>query len=187
MKRYLDGEKKAGEWRWKDEALAGRELNGLRVMMALLNNWDLKDINNAIYEEKPSTGLPDRVYMVSDLGATFGPTGIRVPLSKARDNLEAYSKSQFIRKVTTEHVDFQAPTRPQCILMFDVKDYVRRTKMEWIGRHIPVDDVRWIGSLLSQLSVAQIRDAFRAAGYTPEQTDAFAKVVVRRIEELRAI
>ena len=30
-------------------------------------------------------------------------------------------------------------------------------------------------------------EILRAAGYTPEQTDAFAKVVVRRIEELRTI
>ncbi len=27
-----------------------REWNGLRVMMALMNNWDLKDENNAIYD-----------------------------------------------------------------------------------------------------------------------------------------
>ena len=27
-----------------------RKFNGLRVMMALMNSWDLKDENNAIYE-----------------------------------------------------------------------------------------------------------------------------------------
>ena len=49
-----------------------RELNGLRVMMALINNWDLKDENNAIYREKP---VRDQIYEVSDLGASFGTTG----------------------------------------------------------------------------------------------------------------
>ena len=39
--------------------------------MALINNWDLKEVNNAIYEEK---GEGPR-YVVSDLGATFGETG----------------------------------------------------------------------------------------------------------------
>ena len=34
--------------------------------MAVVNNWDLKDVNNAIYQ----TGA-ERIYMVSDLGGEF--------------------------------------------------------------------------------------------------------------------
>ena len=41
LKRYLKDEEKAGEWHWKNDPFTGtRELNGLRVMMALINNWD---------------------------------------------------------------------------------------------------------------------------------------------------
>jgi hypothetical protein len=48
-----------------------RELNGLRVMMVLLNNWDLKDEHNSTYEEKhPEVPEgPEQIHMVSDLGA----------------------------------------------------------------------------------------------------------------------
>ena len=47
LKRYLKDEKKVGEWKWRDNPFTRqRELNGLRVMMALMNNWDLKDENN---------------------------------------------------------------------------------------------------------------------------------------------
>src|SRR5579862_3309387 len=41
--------KKVANWSWKDNPYSGRrELDGLRVMMAVINNWDLKDVNNAI-------------------------------------------------------------------------------------------------------------------------------------------
>src|SRR5579864_6106369 len=50
LKRHSKGEEKIGEWQWANNPFSGtRELNGLRVMMALINNWDLKDENNAIY------------------------------------------------------------------------------------------------------------------------------------------
>src|SRR5437764_6805864 len=44
LKRRIQGEKKIGRWKWKQNPFRGtRELNGLRVMMALINNWDLID------------------------------------------------------------------------------------------------------------------------------------------------
>ena len=62
-----------------------------------------------------------------------------------------------------------------------------RLHMRWIGRRIPREDVQWIGQLLAQLSPEQIRDAFRAAGYTPDEVEGFAKVVEKRIAELGQI
>ena len=39
--------RKSTTWSWYDNPFVGtREFNGLRVMMALINNWDLKDVNN---------------------------------------------------------------------------------------------------------------------------------------------
>ena len=64
LERREHGEKKVGNWQWSDNPyLNTRELNGLRVLMALLNNWDLKTSNNKIYEEKDG----DLRYVVSDL------------------------------------------------------------------------------------------------------------------------
>jgi hypothetical protein len=59
--------------------------------------------------------------------------------------------------------------------------------MQWIGKHIPRSDAEWIGGLLAQLSPDQIRDAFRAAGYTPDQVNAYAAVVGKRIVELKQL
>jgi hypothetical protein len=41
-----------------------------------------------------------------------------------------------------------------------------------------------MGQLLARLSANQIRDAFRAAGYSPEEANAFAAVMERRIAAL---
>ena len=41
------GKTESSTWSWYDNPLAGtQEFNGLRVMMALINNWDLKAVNN---------------------------------------------------------------------------------------------------------------------------------------------
>ena len=53
LKRYLEGEKKTDLWAWRDNPFVGtKELAGLKVMMALINNWDLKDDNNSIYQRE---------------------------------------------------------------------------------------------------------------------------------------
>jgi hypothetical protein len=180
LKRHLKGEKKAGNWAWRDDPFAGtREWNGLRVMMAVLNNWDLKDENNAIYEDGPQ-----RLYLVSDLGASFGTTGFNPNHEKAKGNLKSYEHSHFITKTTPDYVDFGVPSRPAFLVIFNPGEFFPRMKLRWIGRHVPRSDARWMGQMLAKLSPSQIRDAFRAAGYTPEETDGFAKVVERRIGEL---
>src|SRR5579864_907530 len=49
LKRQDSAEKSIGNWSWYDNPFVGtREFNGLRVMMALMNNWDLKEVNNKI-------------------------------------------------------------------------------------------------------------------------------------------
>ena len=190
LERDRQGEKKIGEWHWKDSPFDGsRELNGLRVMMALLNSWDVKDSNNAVVEKKNKDGVDGtpQVYFISDLGASFGAPGFAWPHSKSRGNLEAYSDSKFIKKVTKEYVDFNAPTRPALIRSFDVPDFVRRIHLQWIGRRVPIADVRWIGGLLGQLSPTQIRDAFRSAGYSPEEVEGYSRVIEARIAELKQL
>lgn len=58
---------------------------------------------------------------------------------------------------------------------------------EDIGRNIPRAHAKWMGELLSHLSPEQIRDAFRAAAYTPQQVEDFVRVLEARITELRQL
>jgi len=178
LERSVKGQKKNGNWSWfKNPFVGTKEMNGLRIMMALINNWDLKEINNAIYDQKG-----DAHYVVSDLGATFGETGNAVTRSKS--NPGDYSDSQFIQKVTPEHVDFVLSSRPLFITAIDFPNYATRTHMQDIVKNIPVADAKWLGKLLEPLSDEQLRDCFRAAGYSPEDVEGNAAMVKERIKDL---
>ena len=190
LKRYLEGEKKIGSWKWRGDPFAGtREYNGLRVMMAVINNWDLKDENNSVYEEKRSRGEEgnERVYMVSDLGASFGSWGLERTQAESKGNLDEYTRHKFIRKIGSEYVDFEVPHRPTMLLVMNAPEFLRRVHLEWIGRHIPRADAKWIGQELAQLSPGQIHDAFRSAGYTPAEVEGFSAVLESRIAELNRL
>jgi len=186
LKRYLAGEKKIGNWEWADSPfIHTRELDGLRVLMALINNWDLKDVNNAIYQEKHGDSGPKQVYMISDLGGSFAGTSFGWPVDRSRGNLKAYRKSKFIKHEREQSVDFALPSRPNLVyFFFGPGTYMRRTHLRWIGEDISRERAGWMGRLLSRLSHKQIQDAFRAAGYETEEVDGFSAVVESRIAEL---
>jgi hypothetical protein len=190
LKRSAKGLEKVGIWQWASNPFVGtRELNGLRVLMALINNWDLKDLNNAVYQEKRNDAAEgaEQIYVVSDLGASFGTTGVTLPVDSAKGNLDAYKHSKFISNITPDYVDFGAPSRPTLIETFNLPMFIHRVDMRWIGRHISRADAKWMGQLLGRLSPEQIRDAFRAAGYPPQEAIEFATVVQGRIAELNAL
>jgi hypothetical protein len=181
LKRRPQDVVKLGDWDWFDNPFLGtRELNGLRVMMALLNNWDLSPTNNAIYELSS-----ERRFLVSDIGASFGQTGNYFTRSKSV--LDDYAGSPFIERTTPEYVDFVMHSRPFFLSVFVFPQYRERTRMEQITKHIPREDVRWLGQKLARLSAEQLRDCFRAAGYRPEEVDGFVRVVQDRIAALTAI
>ncbi len=185
LKRHLKGEEKIGTWKWRDDPFTGsREWNGLRVLMALLNNWDLKDENNAVFEDK---ARPERMYLVSDLGASFGANGYNPDTSLSKGNLRSYQRSNFILKTTPEYVDFAIPSRPAMIMVFYPPGFFQRMNLRWIGKRVPRDDARWVGRILARLSSAQIGDAFRASGFSPGEVAGFSAVVEKRIRELNAL
>ena len=140
------GEKKVDIWSWRNNPFVGtRELDGLRVMMAVINNWDLKDENNAIRDEKRKDDGDKRVYEVSDLGASFGTTGRGLSHTKSKGNLRSYTRSKFIKKERPEFVDFNVPSRPALVVLFNPHEFFSRMGLRWIGRDIPRQNARWIG------------------------------------------
>jgi hypothetical protein len=155
--------------------------NGLRVMMALINNWDLKAINNS--ESGASSGRG--IYGISDLGATFGRTGNAIHRSKGL--AQDYAATKFVDKVTATHVDFVLESRPFLPTALYVPNYVFRTRMEGIVRGIPIADAIWLGDLLGRLSPAQIADCFRAGGFSAADVATYTTVVMQRIAALQGL
>jgi hypothetical protein len=174
--------KKVDDWSWFDNPFVGtRQFNGLRVMMALVNNWDLKDTNNAIYNVR---GRELR-YLVGDLGATFGKTG--GDWSRSKGDVGGYFESEFIDEIEPGEIDLVLKSRPPILYAVAIPYYIERTRMEKIADDIPLAHARWIGQLLAQLSDRQIRDAFRGAGYAAHEVDAYARKVRERIAQLRSL
>jgi hypothetical protein len=181
LKRKVKGTKKLGTWDWyHNPFLDKQEFNGLRVMMALLNNWDLKELNNAVEETEG-----ERRYLVTDVGATFGKTGS--PSARSKSVLKDYANSKFVEKTTPEFVDLVMDSRPFVASAINVPNYRTRTRMESITKHIPRADTKWLAQRLSQLSEEQIRDSFRAAGYSTEEVEGYTRAVQKRIAELNAL
>ena len=174
--------KKVDDWSWFDNPFTGtREFDGLRVMMALMNKWDLKQSNNAIY----AAGGGEFRYFVSDLGDTFGKTGGDWTRSKGKP--DDYSESRFIDKVTPVKVDLVLHSRPPIPYAVAIPYYVKRVRMEKVTDDIPRAHARWIGRWLGRLSNSQIRDAFRAAGYSPQEVDVYAREMRERINSLNKL
>jgi hypothetical protein len=181
-------QKTIGYWNWSDNPFSGgRELNGLRVMMALINNWDLITVNNKVYEADGK-----RQYVVSDLGATFGKSGNE--FTRKKGNLEAYAQSQFIAGMTSDTVDFAIHARPLPFMALGFGVFVHHPHYysdlvhgQQVVKKIPRADARWIGQRLAHLSDEQIRDCFRAAGFSPQEVDGYAVIVRERIAQLAAL
>jgi hypothetical protein len=161
----IPGYSPIGEWRWDENPLSNSyAMGGLVVAMMIINNWDLKTSNNKLYEVTGGDGSKRRWYVVRDLGASLGSNEqaqwIRWSRLRgaqgSKNDLEDFEKAGFIDGVENGHVKF-----------------AYRGPNDWIGKAITPGHVRWTAKLMSRLSDQQWRDAFRAAGYTPEHTARF--------------
>jgi hypothetical protein len=188
LQHHPDHYKVIGHWNWRHNRFYGtREFNGLRVMMGLIANWDLKDENNAALENETDGGR--RLYEVSDVGTSLGTPGKSYTDKVSKGNLKVYHRTRLISHVHEDHIDLNFPKRPPISELFEFEwgFFFHQLNIRWVGKHIPTRDAKWIGSLLSQLTPQQISDAFRAAGYSPEEIEAYTQAVISRIDELKRL
>ena len=159
---------RSGNWLWDDNPFKGTpEFQGLKILMVMINNWDIKDDNNEILATRGTT-TGDLSYIISDLGGSFGKTGGII--SRSRNKPEDYVKAKFINKVNGNLIDFNYGG-----------------KMKQVFANITVADARWLSNLLRRLSDEQIKDAFRAANYSADDVDALARAFRQRINDLAAV
>jgi len=165
--------KRVDGWQWKKNPFVGsREFQGMKVMMALLNNWDIKDSNNkvAVVHNKKIADNELR-YFVSDLGGSFGKVS-HIPrfiyFKPDRNNPKAYAQTHLVDKVKDGRVDFHY-----------------KLKRKNLFKDITVDQAQWITGWLSRLSDRQLEDAFRSANYNPTEVRMMSRGVRARSNELQ--
>ncbi len=160
------GVKRGESWTWAENPFAGtKEFDGLKIMMAMFNNWDLKDENNVVLVSDDGR----HHYVISDLGASFGSLA-KAPQSKSGRSVndpEDYARSVFVKGTRDGLVEL-AYNGPADHLMKGIK----------------AEHARWLADLLLQLSDKQILDAFRAARYSDEKAAMLAAAFKARIDEL---
>lgn len=158
--------KRSGNWMWENNPfLSAPEFKALKILMVMINNWDMKDDNNEILAPRNSTGEVELRYIISDLGATFGKTG--GVISRSRNKPSDYVKADFIKSVNGDIIDFHYGGKNQKLF-----------------EGITLADAAWLSKWLSRLSDEQIKDAFRAANYTPEEVDTLATTFRARANAL---
>jgi len=164
----IKGEKRlAQRWDWDENPFVGtQELQGLKVLMALINNWDIQNHNNnVLIVTDETTGQKEARYFDTDLGASFGKEGRF--LGHTRNRPDEFVKTKFIKGVENGYVVFNYNGKNQHLL-----------------KKITVAQAKWLGKILSQLTDQQITDAFRAANYSPEVIQGLTEEVKSRINEL---
>jgi len=188
FERRDDGFKEEGNWSWDKNPFVGtRELDGMKVLMALLKNWDLKSDNNKTVRLKGKGENDTLIYYVSDLGATLGRTGSflnKIPFfgdlpadetffgaKKSKGDPKAFAKEKFL---SGEHKE-------------DVKLHSERTRCKHIFKDVKIEHARWIGRLLGRLSDKQLNDAFRAGGFNDEEVAIYRRTMRQRIRELQNV
>lgn len=164
-----DAQKRLDNWSWDQNPFAGtKEFAGLVIMMGLVNNWDLKDTNNKVVYVPGEGGQGELRYVISDLGATFGKTGNFI--THSRNEPEKYVKTGFVEKVEGGRVKFEYNGKKGSL--FD---------------NITVEQAKWLGDVLGRLTEEQVKDAFRAANYTPDEVEGLTQEVLGRINSLRRL
>jgi hypothetical protein len=170
-----DNIERLDEWKWKKNPFIGtKELQGLKIMQVFLTNWDIVDVQNQILQVEGRNGK-ELHYIISDLGATFGKLGnnnlpVIYRLGRKTNKPSAYIKTKLIRDVEDGRVELSY-----------------KGKNRWLFKDITVADADWLSKLLSQLSDKQIRDAFRAANYSPNDIITLTQAVKNKITELSRV
>lgn len=184
-----DHTERGKRWDWSKNPFKNtRELNGLKTMMAMLNNWDLRKNNTVLHVKDPNTGRTEALYTVSDLGATLGAVGAIGGRHRSKNNVQDYTRSRLVKRVDNKgNVKFDYDIKPKglgLVTIFHPKYFFGQRKASNAISKVPANDAAWIGQTMAQLSDEQLNDAFRAASYDARTREAYVRSMRQRINQL---
>ena len=164
-------------WAWNDNPFVGTpQLNGLKVLVMLLADWDTKDrrdvargSNTAIFEHRVSRWQREARYLITDWGGSMGRWGSTV-VTRGRWDPEGFA---------AQNAEFVIGTEGDTVRF----GYVGQRTAD-VATGISIDDVRWLCRYLARLTDAQMRAALDASGATPEEARRFTQAIRDRINQL---
>jgi hypothetical protein len=165
-------------WNWIENPFVGtKELNGLKVIMMLVSNWDNKDVrdvkrgsNTAIYQTPTEGGLEDR-YMITDWGGSMGKWGGYISREKWDGRGFQSQTKDFVKGVQGDEIEF---------------GYSGQHSSTFKGG-IRVSDVQWLMQYLGRITDDQLRAGLQASGATPEEVGTFTQSLRDRINQLKNV
>jgi hypothetical protein len=164
--RWAAQEKAKGNWTFAENPLRSEDGYSVLVLMnVIMANWDAKDSNNKLLSV-PETASTTDWYMVGDYGACFGKMG--GPMSHTKYRLRDFiGNPPVIRSVSGNMVNLEF-------------------KGQNASAHasVPLEGARFFASRATDLTVANVEDAFRAAGANEQELHGFAQAVYGRIREV---
>ncbi len=165
------------DWGWEENPFLGTHaLNGLKVMMMLVSNWDAKDIrdtrkdpgntNTAIYRERNAY-----IFFVDDWGAALGNWGHYFTRTKW-DAVDYYDESpRLVRGVNEGRIEWGFKGKHTADL----------------ENGISMGDIRWLLRYLGRITDAQLRTGLLWSGATEDEAHVYADALRERIQELREL
>lgn len=168
FERRPQGVERRPGWTIHENPFVGsKELSGLILAVALLNNWDFRPGNTAVLRIT-SGAVEEDQYIVSDWGTAFGRMGSGLLRNSSRWNLKHFQEdTKFILRADDRIV--QLHYQP------DGPDRAR----------VPIEHARWFSGLASRLTDEHLRQAFIAAGASEHEVRGFSARLQARLAELR--
>ncbi len=177
--RTKDPEYLAGvSWSWEENPFVGTpQLNGLKILMMLLSNWDDKDIrdahrrgtNNAIFRDGGRY-----LFFVDDWGGSMGHWG-----SMGR-------WGQYLTRSKWDAADFYRDTRGfvRGVKDGEIEFGYKGTHTDRVREGIRPSDARWLLQYVGRLSDGQLRAGLLASGASMDEAEVYTKALRMRIVQL---
>jgi hypothetical protein len=160
------------DWSWSDNPFLGTpELNGLKILMMLVSNWDDKDSrdsgsrgsNTAIYQEGNLL-----FYFIDDWGGAMGNWGKLLTRSKWDDD-GFYRQSTDFLKVGKNGLQWGYSGQHTELMIRDLK----------------FTDVAWLLRYLGRVTDDQLRAGLLSSGASDQQAQRYLEALRIRIGELQ--
>jgi hypothetical protein len=141
-----------------------RELNGLKLTLLLVANWDVKPANTGVFDV-----AGQRYAAVVDWGASMGDPAATDSANR-KWSCEAYSART---KTLLDGID-------NGYVQFNYSQYASRHEHA-LSSGIRVEDLKWFVGRMSKLTDRQVRAALLASGAAAGEADCFTRAFRERL------